>query len=226
VAQQTPEEMLLVLMNAMGKGPTDKLTTAEELKKAAKRVGEKKESRLKWALKFANTDLASMTPGDWFNCQLELTAFRTPVIPSFLRSNEQFPVTPLGGFFPDFKQIREIHDEFNRLLDNYVSTGHMTVAFEGKASFSVAEDAEGNRVFTFTVHDYAIDCLIKLMQLAGDFADLVRICPEKKHVARNWFLATRSDNVFCSKTCVSNSTSRARRARLKKAKTLQKRRTA
>ena len=213
MAQQTLNEMLLVLTNAMGKGPGEKSTSAEELTKARRRVGEKKESRLKWALQFANTDLASMTPGDWFNAQLELTAFRTPVV-TFLPPKEKVPVTSRAGFFPELTEIRVIHDEFNRLLKDYVSTGRMTVPFEGKASFSVAKDAEGERVFTFAVHDYAKDCLIKLMQLTGDFADLVRICPEKKHGCGEWFLASRVDNIFCSKTCVSRSTSRTRRARL------------
>jgi hypothetical protein len=212
-------------MNFMGKGPTEKLTTAEELKKASKRVGETKKRRLEWALNFANTELSSMTPGDWFNTQLELTAFRTPAVPALLEPKDQFPVTSLSGVFPDFAEIGNIHKQFNRLLNNLRLNGTMTLPFEGKASFSVDKNSEGKRVFAFVVHDYAADCLIKLMQLAGDFGDLVRICPQDKHGCGEWFLATRSDNIFCTKTCVSNSTSHARRARLRD-KASKKRRTA
>jgi hypothetical protein len=221
---QSWEEMLVTLMQVMGRDPTDELASTEELRKAKRRVGETRETRLKWALKFANTKLSEMTPGDWFNTQLELSAFRTPVISS-LQTKTQVPVTDKAGFFPNPKQIKEIHEQFNRLLANYSKTRSMTHPFEGRVSFSVAEGAEGKTAFSFVVNDYVADCLIKLMQLTGDFADLVRICPKEKHGCGEWFLASRSDKIFCTTTCVSNSTSHARRARLK-AKNVAKRRTA
>jgi hypothetical protein len=215
------DRRILALMVDLAGPGRDKLTTIDQLRTTASQRLGTPEKRMRWALEFANKPLAKLTPGDWLNVQLELAVFRTPWVVGKtpqLSGETAVPVTNRSGIFPEIQQVVAVHKHFNERLQQYARIGGMNFQIPGETLFQVGRGEEGKRTFDFSVQDYVADCVIKLMKLTADFGNLVRICPKDKHGCGLWFLATRTDKVFCNKTCVSRATSRERRARLGKKK--------
>src|SRR5437016_2876151 len=82
----------------------------QELTLAAKRLGEKKEQRLVWAIEFAQEPAENMTWTDYYNRQLEAAIFINPELAYGLQQHKSVPYSP-GLFFSE-QHIRRVKEKF------------------------------------------------------------------------------------------------------------------
>lgn len=107
-----------------------------EVERVQGRVGRTALARLQWAVKFAQTDLDSLTSGDWQNVRCELLAFSAVFIPyRAARSRPtQEGLRRLGTGrargslgLPTLEETRKTRDEFRGILEPFMAHGVTTV---------------------------------------------------------------------------------------------------
>jgi len=212
--------------------------TKGELESLIERVGRTRTVRLAWALKFAQTDLARLMPGDRDNLTVELSAFieladHGDFTSSFIPpENETLRIIP-------FKLVRAVHRSFGRVLASFereqcAELGPFKIGYflqlpdwvfkewkrRGKHQLDEVVGAyfESSRQQRLLYGDTDQVALLGFGQLLDQFLSELRKCPDEK--CGKWFVAWRSNQEYCTRTCKSRSATRAKRARdRKKART-------
>jgi hypothetical protein len=197
------------------KDPTERIGF-EELAKIQGRVGDTPVQRLRWAVEFAQRDLDGLSDGDWANLRSELAAFDSWVIPldqvtsrrarKALRDGTEPPdADPRGFALPSERDVRAIQDGVRLTVRMLLDTDE-TVIEPAKVSFVITRDSRRSWLFRLPGPAWG-----------GLALALVRECPEPK--CRRWFVASRTNQWFCSTRCQTRASTRAyRAARLRKRK--------
>jgi hypothetical protein len=212
---QTPEQMLLEVWK-IPRRVDSAAVTVDQICRAANQMGDTAEKKLRWALGFAAQDLTELTAGDWVNLKLQLAAFSTPIrrVLQETAVTEQLPVD--SNAFPTKKEVEKIHNTFDTLLQTFQSEHSVSFAYQGKISFNLLQGRDGKYSLGYGVSDYVVRCMIALARLLGELGERVQTCPAKKDGCGKRFVASRTDQQYCSTTCVSRATTRRRRALLQK----------
>jgi hypothetical protein len=183
-------------------------TPIAELRAAAKKIGEKKEQRLAWAIAFAQEPGDRMTRADFYNRNLEVAVFLRPGL-ALAEENESAPYN--AGLFFDPRQLPQLKERFLKVIKAAaVGTG---LSFN-VAHISVNVDATG---VSYGINYQLLDqkkygaarfehAELTLAQLIAEHWGYVGFCNPKKHGCGRYFLKSRTDREFCSKTCLNRST--------------------
>jgi hypothetical protein len=215
-----PEQIAFALMQAFGMRG-DAVASVEQVRRAAHRMGMSREAKVKWAIGFAGTDLTTITGADWVNFQLQLAAFTTPIVKimKYAKDSEKLPLS--RGSFPSKDEIERVHAQFNSLLNSFEGYGEISFEYGGetpiKTSVYLWQAEDGTYSISYEARDFVVKAMIVLTQLLADHGQRVRTCPEERHGCGKRFLTSRSDQIYCSTTCVSRATTRNRRERLRNA---------
>jgi hypothetical protein len=218
--QQSPGEPTIELMRALYGAKVRKEISDDVFQAAAKKVGHKDEKRLAWAIEFAQEPTEGMTPFDWHNRQLEAGAFWWPGLP---HTQKQRPSTPfVGAFFPTTEELKEIKAAFLALIKTAAKgasaeanflfpVSHLSlqvdkdgVTYRPNLNLSDTEEHAKAKIEQFVV---------RLAQLVGEQWDYIGFCDRKKHGCGKYFLKSRIDREFCSKTCLNRSTTYRQRGK-------------
>jgi hypothetical protein len=211
-----PADQLIAFARAMsGGGPRNQIP-AEQFEEAAKKVGQKSKARLSWAIKFAQESVEQMTFGDWYNAQLESGAFLNPHLAFAEKKSKSIPFSPV--FFLSRDQVKKAKEEFLHLIK--AATG---VGFSFHVSqLSVNVDANGISYVTNEAnlsdsgkHSKAQleQAMLRLAQLLSTHWGYVGLCDRKRHGCGRYFLKSRTDQQFCTKTCLNRSTTYRQRGK-------------
>jgi hypothetical protein len=173
---------------------------------------------LRFAVRFAETDLETLRPGDWMNLRDELESVMSPSI-------------PMPGVLVSPVKVQELTDDFVKALREDFRRFLAPVA-DGQAA---AESARRGRPETVRLGEMGLGVLpsggiyvngdprtAALMKLAFVVAlntEAVRRCPE----CRRLFYRVRRQ-LYCSRTCVTRVNKRDERkaSQPKKAKKMKK----
>jgi hypothetical protein len=213
--QQSPEDMIVTLARALS-GSTVAEIPEKVFRDAALKVGHSERQRLEWAIQFAQQPDDGNTPFDWQNAQLETGAFLHPWWATAERSDRSLPFS--GVMFPSVAQLKNMKAEFLELL----RVAHEETGLE----FPVPEmtailDKNGLRYqIAFNLSDPAKHATAQLEKAKLELAQLlarhwgyIGLCDRKRHGCGRYFLKSRMDREFCSKTCVNRSTTYRQRGK-------------
>jgi hypothetical protein len=156
---------------------------------AALNVGQTPTGQLAWALVFASEDSDRVSPDLRLKAQQELTAFE---IPRSLTGQASRRPRPLASF----DDVRGARKRFDAMLRTFAVSREIRVQTEKSVEFALVAGE-----LSVTSPDFVTACEIKLMQLIAWDPDHIRQCPKEEHGCGAWFLAERTDAVYCSKKC-------------------------
>jgi hypothetical protein len=216
-----------------------------ELALVQDRVGRTGPDRLAWAVGFARKRLDSLTTSEGLTLRGELLVFptfipgRTPSrrpSPTTLRATEQ----PHGSVdLPTNEETKEAKEAFHAVLERFITHGEARIGpirvtyrlVRGDrvtrarpragtlADMMYPVDGVPNerRVFLFTFpRQHAIAALprglLALVHLLSAHGQLLEVCPN----CGGWFVASRTNKVYCSSRCLSRKTTRTLREKARK----------
>jgi hypothetical protein len=211
--RQSPDDMLIAVMRAVSRGP--EIGTAE-FANAAKKVGRTGKERLSWAIKFAQEPIENMTPGDFYNASIESGAFLHRDLAFAQKENKSLPFSQ--ALFPRPEQIKEIKEKFLFLIRGAaVETGYTFAASQmkiaigpGGISYDIAFNLSDAEKHTKAQVESA---MLKLAQLIGEHWGYIGLCDRKRHGCGRYFVKNRTDQQFCTKTCLNRSTTYRQRGK-------------
>lgn len=186
------------------------LVSFDDLRKAATRVGLTRKGQFEWALGLANeTDASEWSAGRKLDMRIEAIVFLggQRVLNLFSKDKARSIDSPM---FPSEEKMREIRTSVASVLTTYTDQGEVNITLEGRTHVYLAGGE-----FAFIVADMAQSATVRVMKLLADFSDHVRRCPAGEGCGK-WFLAKKTDAIFCSKTCGTRK--RIRELRERKAK--------
>jgi hypothetical protein len=181
---------------------------AGEFRLAAGKVGHKHDAQLRWAIGFAQQAEEKMGRGDWYNAIIETAAFLRPELALSDKDNTGVPFSEV--FFASEGQVRKIKQEFLVLVQSAVVGKECSFEVEqcsvtmspAGISYNVSKQAKA----------HVEQAKLRLAQLLGEHWNYVALCDTHRDGCGRYFLRSRKDQEFCSKTCLSRSTTyRARR---------------
>jgi hypothetical protein len=207
--KQSPTDMLIEVARALSGGQAKNQIPIKLFADTNRKVGLKSKERLAWAVRFAQEPIASMTPGDWYNAQLEAGAF---LHPEFAYSTQEATSLPFGPlFFLSAEQVTDLKQRFIPLIKAAVA--------ETEFSFSVSQVSVtgGEHGVSYAIASNLSDlskhaqaqieqAMLRLAQLLSENWGHVGLCDRKKHGCGKYFVKSRKDREFCSKTCLNRST--------------------
>ena len=207
--QQTTTEMMVELAKMFVS--TDNAEPAE-LQAADKKVGKTKERRLEWAVNFAQQSPDIMTKADVYNSNLELALFLYPPL-----ALTKEPVRYNASSFINPTRIPELKERFLK----HIKAAATGMGFSFPVSHSCINVDESGISYHITAmagtKEYFAAQLehaeLTLAQLIGQHWGYIGFCDPKKHGCGRYFLKSRSDREFCSKTCVNRSTTYRQRGK-------------
>jgi hypothetical protein len=213
--KQKDADALISLARAMSGGGPKNQIPADQFAEAGKKVGHKSRERLSWAIKFAQESAERMTLGDWYNAQLESGAFLHPNLAFAEKESKSLPFSPF--LFLSRDQVEKTKEEFLRLIKAATGAGFSF----GVSQFSVHVDERG---ISFNVADNISDpekhskaqiekAKLLLAQLLSAHWGYIGLCDRKRHGCGRYFLKSRTDQEFCSKTCLNRSTTYRQRGK-------------
>jgi hypothetical protein len=205
----TYEDILVTFAYATAKKSRGLIKIAA-IREAVRRVGATSRDRLGWVLKFASEDLSDPSPGKALDVRLELGAFLA--IPGWMGElPDAIKLPDIDNLFPSLKEAWKLHELLNTWLQSYVEQGEILIVSPGKTTYHLTRDG-----FDFGALDRTTRCAVNLMRLIREFPEHVRCCPKEQHGCGKWFLAERTDAVYCSKTCAGRKRIAEFRARERK----------
>jgi hypothetical protein len=190
-----------------GTGPNSEIPL-KEFQAAAKKVSEgTKQQPLAWAIKFAQEPVENMTRADIYNAQLETGAFLHPEVA--LEETASLPFNAGLFFSPD--EIAEAKKRFLGLIKS--AAEGIGCSFE-VTQVSVYVTSAGPRYdISYNGSDPGKHAkakfekaMLRLAQLVGQRWGYIGFCDRKRHGCGRYFLKSRTDREFCSKTCLNRST--------------------
>jgi hypothetical protein len=212
--RQSPGDQLIALARAVSRGGKETETT--ELANAAKKVGRISKERLSWAIKFAQEPAENMTPGDFYNASIESGAFIHRDFAFEEKESKSVPFSRL--IFPGPEQIREIKEKFLLLIRAAADeTGYSFPASQmnisvgpGGISYNIAFNLSHREKHAKAQVENA---MLRLAQLLGEHWGYIGFCDRKRHGCDRYFLKSRKDREFCTKTCLNRSTTYRQRGK-------------
>ncbi len=198
------------------------------------RVGREPIERLAWALAFVQKDLGSLTPGDWENIRWQLWAFN--LIPWWKPSEAgadqrriydayEFPEqadvisaqTKFGETLTDLKQkgFSMIGPVIEMLIVPWLGTEkgqNMRAAFEAITPGELPPPDS----LTYPLSEFTVYSEYRFGLLIGQFGEYLHICPGKD--CGRWFVASRTNQDYCSSRCQMRSATNRYRQKKKKRK--------
>lgn len=217
VRRQKPEDQLMNLMRALYGSSAGSEIPEKELQVAAERVGLTDEKRISWAIKFAEEPFEKMSVGDRINTQIEMGAFLYPSLP-FAEKEGPKSIPFVAALFPSREQIEEIKRQFLVLIqhaaagsEHSFNVAQMSVNVgPGAVSYQIPQNLSDPEKLAIAQIDVAKLDLAKL--LAAHWGYVGR-CDRKRHGCGRYFLKSRTDREFCSKTCLNRSTTYRQRGK-------------
>jgi len=184
----------------------------QEFQRAELRIGTSSEDRLRWVLDFAERDLGTLSAGDWMNLQVEFQLFQVPE--GYVRFLAFARKAGLKPVLMPRKWIERTHKCLSQMLAALKSRETLSYTFQ--TSFRLSRGTKEGFHFSFSMPGSGLSAqyLVTVMMLIEEQGDKVRRCPEDRHGCGRWFLASRTDAIYCSATCLNRATTRNRRARL------------
>jgi hypothetical protein len=173
--------------------------TAQEIERAAARVGNSPRAQMRWAVEdFIAKNLDELTEGDWLNLEHEFYAFATrPSAFGGLRSWQRVnkPISP-----PSKDELRAIQDVWRRLVTKVrkAPEAEMTQVARLNVGVSVQRFAAGSALhLRMSAGDRWESIATPSFILLLGFAYLIRECEECDQL----FMAARLKQTFCSRRC-------------------------
>lgn len=173
--------------------------------------------QMAWLVKLANTDMATLTDGDFLNWQDQCEAIRmVPIsfspVPSD-RKRYPFHGGGAGRSSPTRRDLENIHAAIAPRLNNIadgveVSFGSIQVIHKTRFRKSTeAEQQAGYPRYLIYPYDHVIplsqlwpnEFLFRAEQLVKEYVDGIRRCPHCKKV----FLQLRQNATYCGRACHS-----------------------
>ena len=217
VRSQKPEDQLMNLMRALYGRSARSEIPMKEFQVAAERVGLKDEKRISWAIKFAEEPFEKMSGLDRINAQIEMGAFLYPSSP-FAEKEGPKSVPFVAALFPSPEQIEEMKRQFLVLIqhaaagsDHSFDIAQMSVNVgPGAVSYRIPQNLSNPKNLAIAQIDIAKLNLAKLLAARWGY---VGHCDRKRHGCGRYFVKSRTDKEFCSKTCLNRSTTYRQRGK-------------
>jgi hypothetical protein len=177
------------------------------------RVGRSPQGQLGWALRLAQRQPESMTPGDWDNMRHEITAFL-----ALHGYSSQSPVGHRLGLPPE-EVAHEIRKQLHEILAAVIQRGPDPIhlgRIQTMLGLCWRDDVQRFTRWTAST-GYPSLIASALQPLLEQHGHLVRACgaPSPRGGADEtcglWFVAARVQQRFCSPRCQSRATTRAYR---------------
>jgi hypothetical protein len=160
------------------------------------RVGRTPTDRLKWAVRFAQRELDTFTPGEWTGIAEELRAFLT--FP-FGRAHARLPEHPLTTLdeWPSRAateaHIRAVHRALKKfiealVLDTWADTGKLRVGISVLLTPNPEEPTRSGVTVVAKTDSIVTKALWSLATLLTAYGDRLRQCPE----CQRFFVASRT----------------------------------
>jgi len=183
---------------------------------AGRKVGLTRKERLEWALKFAQQSIESMTPGDLYNAQIESGAFVRPEVAAAHKQNRSLPFSPV--LFLSIDEIKEVKTKFFTLIEQAANAAEYTFPVTQLRVSMTPQGLSYDVGFELLVPDKRRRAqiefaMLKLAQLLSEHWGYVGLCDRKRHGCGRYFLKNRTDQQFCSKTCLNRSTTYRQRGK-------------
>ena len=208
-----------------------RVLTSGEGESLIRRVGRTRIKRLEWAINFAQVEFEKLTPGDYDNLRLELSAFinlgdHGDIAPSFVPPEGE-ALTVVSS-----KIVHTVNRSFRRILDSFenkqcAELGPFKIGYSLTLAGWVAGEVKrrGKRQIDAAVEEFFDRrqqqrllygdrdqvALLTFGQLLDQFISGVRRCLDE--TCGRWFVAWRSNQEYCTRTCKSRAATRAKRVR-------------
>jgi hypothetical protein len=214
--KSTPADVLISLARAVSGGRNR--IPAKVFAAAGKKVGLTNRDRLRWAINFVQEQTEQMTPGDWYNAQLEAGAFVHPDLALLEKESRSIPFSV--ALFLSVDAVKKAKDRLLSLIK--AAANGSDISFD-VSQLSVHVDGHGvsYRVkYIFgTGQEKQLEsaqieqAALRLAQLLSEHWGYVGLCDRKRHGCGRYFLKSRTDKEFCSKTCLNRSTTYRQRGK-------------
>jgi len=223
----------------------DWLRYKEEERKAVQRIGTGPHSAIEWLLRFIQTDLKSLSEGQWSDLAFEISAFSRGQVPfktkrSFLKeeiglSHRMWPTEKkvassglLGrkrykeDYFPPHKTVERLHSTIGEAIDSYRELSFAAIFPKIELSFEVPNP----QMFEIGLNAEEKKKRSVLYLNADKLEDtfyfyaallIAEYGPRIKTcaVCERLFPAVREDQFFCSSKCLNRATQQRFRERKK-----------
>ena len=187
---------------------------AEEERKTAQRIGRSGRQAMEWLLRFAQTDLAELSPGQWSDLRAEIELFLRDGPPAGSGGHfSLFALHKQAGGLGELAEVRKESTEgaarlqttLKAMLTDYLHKGYARLSFDPKGYYEIHRpDAKRPPQFRkaqvqLRAQSFQDIFTYRIVTLLAEHHERIRECQECKRI----FLARRGKQELCSRRCLN-----------------------